>query len=99
MQTTGIWDFLSQTNSENLVALAAIVLGISAGTIIAVTAIISTQIRQYRERRLSAELAQDMLDRGMSAEEIAQVLRAAAIESSEGSLRQQLRARILGKGV
>jgi cell division protein FtsL len=87
MQTTGIWDFLSRIDSEELVALAAVVLAILAGIIIAVTSIISTQIRRYRERQLSADLAQDMLDRGMSADEIAQVLRAAAIESSEASLK------------
>ena len=98
MQTTGIWDFLSRIPSGDIVAVAAIVLGISAGIIIAVTSIISTQIRRYRERRLSADLAQDMLDRGMSADEIAQVLRAAAIESPEGPA-DRLRARILGKGL
>jgi hypothetical protein len=52
-------------------------LGILAGTGIAVTAIVSGTWRKVRQTEDNNALKQSMLDRGMSADEIATVMRAA----------------------
>jgi len=48
-----------------------------AGTVICVTAIVSDAWRKVRQTEDNNALKQSMLDRGMSAEEIVQVVRAA----------------------
>ncbi len=78
-------DLLSKVDGEELIALTAVALGISAAIIIAVTAIISSQIRRYRERVLTANLIHDLVDRGMSADEIERVVQVSAIQTSEDS--------------
>jgi hypothetical protein len=68
---------------EDLIPLSAIVLGISAGIIISVTAIICGAIRRYRERQLAMELIHSLVDRGMTAEEIERLVIASAVEEPE----------------
>ena len=74
-----ISDLISRMG-DSISPVLAIVLGISAGVIIAVTAIISGHIRSYRERHLMANLIQDMVDRGMPADEIERLAKLAAIK-------------------
>ena len=79
----GFVDLLYRLPAWGTVAVVAIVSGIAAGTIIAVVAFVCCEIGAYRQRRLKATLIQDMLDRGMSSDEIEQVLAAASMEAPE----------------
>ena len=81
--TMGILEFLSGIPSPFLIPVVAIVMGISAGIIISVTAIVSAHIRRYRERALMANLIHEMVERGMSAEEIERLVAVSAIQSQE----------------
>ncbi|HUT94090.1 MAG TPA: hypothetical protein VMY37_31805, partial [Thermoguttaceae bacterium] len=69
-------ELLSKFDPDEIIGLSAVVLGISAGIIISVTAIICGAVRRYRERLLAADLIHSLADRGMSAEEIERVVRA-----------------------
>jgi hypothetical protein len=76
-------ELITKFQPDELIGLVAVVLGIPAGVIFLVTAIVSGHIRRYRERQLAADLIHDLADRGMSAEEIERVVRASAIETPE----------------
>jgi hypothetical protein len=54
------------------------VIGCATGIVIALTAIILSVINAAHRRRIEAELKRDMLDRGMSAEEVVKVIESAA---------------------
>ena len=55
-------------------------LAIAGGVLIAVVAILNHTWRRHREAELEASLKQDMLNRGMSADDIVRVIRASARE-------------------
>lgn len=76
-------ELFSKFDPDEIIALSAVVLGISAGIIISVTAIICGAVRRYRERQLAADLIHALADRGMSAEEIERVVQASAIMSPD----------------
>jgi hypothetical protein len=61
-------------------------LGILGGTGIAVTAIVSKTWRKVRQTEDNNALKQSMLDRGMSADEIATVMKAAPEKRGCGSI-------------
>jgi hypothetical protein len=63
-------DFLSRFDSEQLIGLVAI----SGGLLCGIIAIIGGFWLQLRRTEISAALKQDMLNRGMSAEDIRTVL-------------------------
>jgi hypothetical protein len=68
---------------QDIIPVIAITLGIGAGTIIALTAIIVGSWRKVRDRKLVTSQIQDMLDRNMSAGEIQQVM--SAWQAASGS--------------
>jgi len=76
-------ELLSKFDPDEIIGLSAVVLGISAGIIISVTAIICGAVRRYRERQLAADLIHALAERGMSAEEIERVVQASALESPD----------------
>jgi hypothetical protein len=65
-------DILSKLDSSELVGCLAII----CGTLVLVTAIIGKQWRKIRQTELDNAMRRDLLDRGMSPEEIARVLNA-----------------------
>jgi hypothetical protein len=66
--------------NARLVAFLFAVLG-SVGAVISTTTVLAVQWRRVRQAELEAGLKQDMLQRGMSAYEIAAVVRATAGET------------------
>jgi hypothetical protein len=69
--------FLGLDHGERFAALA-IVVGCATGIVIALAGFISGTIDKVHRRRIEAELKRDMLDRGMSADEVVKVIEAAA---------------------
>lgn len=65
-------EFLAKFNGGELIGLTAVI----AGPLIAIVAVISNQWRRVRVAEVEAALKQQMLDKGMSAAEIAQVMTA-----------------------
>ncbi len=63
-------ELVSKIHPNDLVGLAAVVLGILAGLLITVTAIVAGSVRRYRERKMTIALVQDLLDRGLAPDEV-----------------------------
>ncbi len=76
-------DLLSKIMPGEIIPLVAITLGISAGIIISLGAIIAGQVRRYRERQIATNLIHDLVERGLSADEIERLVRASAVQSPE----------------
>lgn len=75
-------DVLSRFDAMELVILVAVGGGISIGFICAVTAIVGAFWAEARDKEMAATLVQDMLDRDVPSEEIAGIVRAAALQKS-----------------
>lgn len=71
-----MYDLLSNLNGWGLILMTAVAGGVVVSLIVSVTGIITTHLLKIRESDNSTQLKQDMLDRGMSAEEIKSVLEA-----------------------
>jgi hypothetical protein len=69
-------DFLFGFDNEQRFALIIVALGCVTGVIITLACIASASITKAHQRRIETELKREMLDRGMSAEEVAQVVEA-----------------------
>jgi hypothetical protein len=65
-----MFEFLSRFNGGELIGLTAV----TGGLLIAISAILASQWRRVRIAEMDASLKQQMLDKGMSAAEIAQVM-------------------------
>ena len=65
---------------EQRFALLIVALGCATGLIITLVCVISSAISQAHQRRLETEFKREMLDRGMSADEVAKVINASAPE-------------------
>ena len=65
-------DFFANFSSGQLIGFA----GVVGGVLIAVTAIVASQWRRVRVAEMDATLKAQMLDKGMSAAEIEQVMKA-----------------------
>lgn len=83
-----MWDFLKGMGDE-LIPLAAII----GGLLTAVVAIVATQWRRVRLAEFEASLKQQMLERGLSAAEIEQVMKASTEYASSGGSLADLRAK------
>ena len=59
---------------EQRFALIIVALGCATGLIITLACVISSALSHAHQRRLEIELKREMLDRGMSAEEVARVI-------------------------
>jgi SOS response regulatory protein OraA/RecX len=75
-----MFDFLSKLNGGEIIGLAAVI----AGPMVAIVAVIATQWRRVRVAEFEATLKQQMLDKGMSAAEIEQVMRASQDPAAAG---------------
>jgi hypothetical protein len=72
-----IMDLVSKFNSGELIALVVVTLGVSTGLVLGLSAILTEYWLKFRQ----LQLKQDMLNRGMSAEEICTVLEAGSKDS------------------
>ena len=78
-----IEEYISKIMPGDVIAVTAIALGILAGVIIAVTAIITCAVRRYFERQMARTLIHELLDRGLPSPEVERLVMASAIESPE----------------
>jgi hypothetical protein len=68
--------FLSKLHGDEVFVLAVVLASSVVGVVIAVTAILATNWRRVRQLDIEGSLKQDMLQRGMNAEDIERVIRA-----------------------
>ena len=85
-------ELVSKIHPNDLVGLAAVVLGILAGLLITVTAIVAGSIRRYRERKMTIGLVQDLLDRGLAPDEVERLVIASG-GADPADLREKARNR------
>ena len=71
-----MYDLLSNLSGWGLILLTAVVGGLILLLVSSITAIVAHHLLKIRESDNSTRLKQDMLDRGMSADEIKTVLEA-----------------------
>lgn len=76
MQAAAPQSVVERISPNDLLPIAVVSIVFLAGTIIALVGIAFGSWRRVRERHLSATLIQDMLDRNMSASEIALLMNA-----------------------
>jgi hypothetical protein len=74
-------ELLSKLQPHDLIPVLAIVLGVCAGVVIAITAIIVGSVRHFRERELAEKMIHDLLERGLPTDEIERLVRAAGPQS------------------
>jgi hypothetical protein len=65
-------EFFDKFNAGELIGLAAVLIG----PVVAIVAIVATQWRKVRIAEMEAALKQQMLDKGMTADQIEQVMNA-----------------------
>ena len=70
--------FLARFNSGKIIGLIIPLAGMLTGILIAVPAIVAEAWQKTRQAEIEATLKRDMLDRGMSAEDIERVISASA---------------------
>jgi hypothetical protein len=71
--------FLSRLHGDEVFVLAIVVVGSLVGLIIALTAVLASNWRRVRQLDVEGALKQDMLQRGLSAEDIERVIRASSV--------------------
>lgn len=67
-------------------SLLVVAIGCLTGVIITVVCVVTSAMSQAQQRRIETELKREMLDRGMSADEVAKVIKASASEEPSGGL-------------
>jgi hypothetical protein len=90
-------DLLSKMRSEDLATTLIAIVAVSAVVVGVLIRLIVYSVRRYRERQLATTLILEMLDRGMTADDIVRVLSAAGLEDRGEevmSLRERLRQRL-----
>lgn len=78
-----MWEILSRFSGGELIGLVAVAGGILIGLTSALAAIIGAYVSCIREKRMAVEFVQDLLDRGVPPEEIAEIVRATGFEASD----------------
>jgi hypothetical protein len=68
---------LNDLNPNNRFALIVVVIGCATGVLCTLIVFISSTINSAHHRRVEADMKRDMIERGMSADEIAKVIEAA----------------------
>jgi hypothetical protein len=69
---------LLNVDSDNRFALYVIIIGCITGVISTIVIFTSSTINSIHRRRVEAEMKRDMIERGMSADEIAKIIEAAS---------------------
>jgi len=90
-------EILSRLGGGQLADVLTLTVLVGLGLVMGVVITVATLIAQYHERQLATSLILEMLDRGMSAEDIVRVLSAAGLKGRQeklASLRQRLRQRL-----
>jgi hypothetical protein len=70
-------DMFSNLDPDKRFALLVILIGCGTGVICTVVVFISSTINSVHHRRVEAAMKRDMIERGLSAEEIAKIIEAA----------------------
>jgi hypothetical protein len=71
---TSAWNDL---NPNNRFALIVVIVGCATGVLCTLITVASSTINSIHRRRVEADMKRDMIERGMSADEIAKVIEAA----------------------
>ena len=71
-----LWEWLSKLDDGERLALSVVVVIFSMVAVVVVTSVVATTIRGIYKQRLDDALKRELLDRGMSAEEIERVVAA-----------------------
>src|SRR6478735_1598612 len=74
---TGSPDLLTGLDPEKRFALIVVVVGCATGVICTLISFISSTINSIHHRRVEADMKREMIERGMSADEITKVIEAA----------------------
>jgi hypothetical protein len=74
---------LSRLHGDEVFVLAVILTGSVVALVITVTAILATNWRRVRQLDIEGSLKQDMLQRGMAAEDIERVIRATSVPAEK----------------
>lgn len=82
-------EILSRLHGDDIVGLVAVV----GGFITAITVVCVVAWERHRERQLAVTIIEDMLDQGMSVEQIERILKAAGFGGSKTRL-HSLRGRV-----
>ena len=89
-----MFEMLSKLKGDELAPLLGICGVLVVVVTVAVTAIIASNVRKYRQAELDASLKQEMLNRGMSAEDIKQVICAKSFEESRRDRKHRQAAQV-----
>jgi Mg/Co/Ni transporter MgtE len=90
-------ELFSRLSPADLAVVLTVVPVIGLGLLFIVLVAVAKLIARYHERQLATSLILEMLDRGMSADDIVRVLSAAGLEDRREellSLRQRLRQKL-----
>jgi hypothetical protein len=79
-ELTDLSQQLSRLDPDNLTAVFTIGMMMCLGLVAVVAGVTAKTIEKYHTRQLAVTLIQDMLDRGMPAEDIVRILSAAGLE-------------------
>jgi hypothetical protein len=90
-------ELLSKIDPDALAAVIIMTAGLAFAALVGLTSLISVNLRRYHERQLATSLILEMLDRGMTTDDIVRVLSAAGMHDQQEeifSLRQRLRQKL-----
>jgi hypothetical protein len=76
-QMASLYDLLNGIDPNQRWLLLVIVIGCSVGLILGTVGIVASTIRSVQRNRAEIQLKREMIDRGMSADEIAKIIEAA----------------------
>jgi hypothetical protein len=79
-------ELLSKLKSDDLVGAYVVTFLVGAVLLVFVVSIVAQHLRRYHERQLVTSLILEMLERGMTTEEIARVLSAADLQDQQDEL-------------
>src|SRR4051794_18132854 len=68
---------LSELNPNNRVAVIVVVVGCATGVVCTLVVSVTSTINSIHHRRVEADMKREMIERGMSADEITKVIEAA----------------------
>jgi mannose/fructose/N-acetylgalactosamine-specific phosphotransferase system component IIC len=80
-----LWEWLSALEADERLALSVVVMALSLSAAVLVVAIVAYTIRAVHKHRLDDALKRELLDRGLTAEEIALVVQTKSGRCGMGS--------------